>query len=686
MTTLNTEITAPLSNSYIAPENVRHGLTYEPGGIALLAGSIRHFGKVQEPLKAYIDEEGRLAVWEGGRRWTALHLIASEEDGVGAVITENVRFYITTKEEAADASLASFVREGMHPADEFLAYNAKFDEGMTAEQIAAAFAVSPKTVTQLLRFRTLSPRVLEAFRTGRFDLDVATAFTLTTDHDRQHALLDAQPEGKAFDASAIKRALTQGAVTARDQWARFIGREAYEAAGGTFVQDLFSQHQADEQWSNGDLVRELAQRKLREMEEAFTADGWSKVIVSQDAHGWQGGYTPMKAEGPTKKGKPREFTAEQKARGVVFLVFGYNEHEVKIGYEKAAKSKTTAQPKPDQALYGWGHGGHHILTQVATDVTRYAIANNPEAAADALLVTLAWGVLRKAPYSTSNSYLTASQLGVEHRFSNRVKEGSDVMGADLLDADIAAWSERLPKEMVAFCEAVAALGVAEKMLLTAHCFAATIDGIEAQIGTGNADRRRHLGWMARHANADVQNAWMPSETFVRGGSKDALMGVITEVGNTSPGANAKKADLITIVEHNAVEHGWRPQLLRTFMDVKDAEPKAKPAMVRAALRDEGDANSEDEYLGWIASALVNEHGLTASQAKETAEAALTFELTDVEHGFGDPSYSWGEADAYASAKAYLEAQDEEAEAAKPLSDEGQDATQADALLNGGQDD
>lgn len=686
MTTLNTVQKFALADTYIAKENVRADTAHDPDKIALLAGSIRHFGKLLEPLKAYIDADGKAAVWDGGRRWTALKLIESEGDGVGAVIIEAVDVFITSQDEASAASLATFVREDQHPADEFLAYNAKFDEGMSAEQIAAAFAVSPKTVSQLLRFRTLSPRILEAFRSGRFDLDVAYAFTLTTDHEKQHALLDAQPEGKAFDAYTIKRAFTQGAVTARDQWARFVGREAYEAAGGTFVQDLFSNHQADEQWSDGGLVKELAEGKLREMEAGFIAEGWSKMIVAQYSWGWQDGYEAMKAEGPTKKGQPRAFTAEQMAQGVVFLVPQHGaDLEVKKGFRKIGKSKAVAAPKPDQALYGWGHGGHHILTQVATDVTRYAIANNPQAAADALLVTLAWGVLHKPKYQSSNSYQLASHLGVDHRFASRVKEGADVMGADLLDADIEAWRKRLPDQMVAFCEAVAALSMTDKMLLQAHCFAATIDAIEVQIGMGDADKRRHLGWMARHAKADAQNAWTPGYEFVKGGSKDALLGVITEVGNTPPGANAKKADLVGIVEHNALENGWRPQLLRTFMDVKDAEPKPKPSLGETPA-DEGDATSEDEYLGWIASALVNKHGLTVEQAKETATAALAHELADVEGGFGDPSYSWTESDAYGSATHYLEAQDEEAEAATPLSDESGDAAQAAALLNGGQDD
>lgn len=661
MTTLNTVQKFALADTYIAKENVRADTAHDPDKIALLAGSIRHFGKLLEPLKAYIDADGKAAVWDGGRRWTALKLIESEGDGVGAVIIEAVDVFITSQDEASAASLATFVREDQHPADEFLAYNAKFDEGMSAEQIAAAFAVEAKDVAKLLRFRTLAPEILSAFRAGRFGLDVAFAFTLTTDQDKQRSVLNAHPEDKPLYVWKVRDALTENAIRAYDKWARFVGREAYAEAGGDFLVDLFSDHEADEEWANAGLVKTLAEQKLGKMEADLLAEGWSKVVVSHSAYGWQEGYAAMKPEGEAaKKGKAKTFTAEQKSKGVVFIVFGYGEHEVKPGYEKVGKSKTDAAPKPDQALYGWGHGGHHIMTQVATEATRVALVYQPDVALTAMATHLAWATLRKDRWGRPERDSLPSRLLPEVRHGKT--PDVQVKGQELVAEEVEAWSKRLPEGRVAFCDAIAALRPDERAALLALCFALTLDADEEKIDNRNADRWTHLGWMAKEAGVDIQQAWMPGHEFVKGGSKEALLGVITEVGNTSPGANAKKADLVNIVEHNAVEHGWRPQLLRTFMDVKDAEPKPKPSLGETPA-DEGDATSEDEYLGWIASALVNKHGLTVEQAKETATAALAHELADVEGGFGDPSYSWTESDAYASATTYLEAQDEEAASA-----------------------
>ena len=650
MTTLNTVQKFALGDTYIAKENVRADTVHDADAIRMLAGSIRHFGRLLEPLKAYIDADGRAAVWDGGRRHTALRMIEADGDGVGAVIVEAVDVFVTTQDDAAAASLATFVREDQHPADQFLAYNAKFDEGMSAEQIAAAFAVEAKTVNQLLRFRTLAPEIFEAFRAGRFGLDVAYAFTLTTEHDKQRALLEAQPEDRDFRAHDVKRALTASAVTARDKWARFIGRDAYEAAGGAFLMDLFSQGQADEQWSDGDLVRELAQGKLRQMEDEFLAEGWSAMIVPQNSWGWQDGYTAMKAEGPTKKNKPRSFTAEQMAQGVVFVVFDYSgDVEIKKGYQKVKKTAVAALPKPDQALYGWGHKGHHVLTQVATDVTRLAIASNPQAAADALLATLAWSALRKSNYSSTLTSM-ASNLTVDHRFSART-DGAEVIGTDCLDADLKEWSDRLPKTMVAFCEAVATLGVADKMLLQAHCFAATIDGIESQVGLGSADRRRHLGWMARHAKAEVQNAWRPDHAFLKGGSKDALSAAMAQVGNTPLGSGAKKGDLVNVVERNVTDSGWRPKLLTTFMDVSDPITAADIPGLEVA-------RTEAEYLGWIMDHLVDEEGMDEVAAEQLAANILADDLKSAGVEFGAEGYDWSRADAGSSAAEWMLANDD----------------------------
>lgn len=568
MTTLNTVQKFALSDTYVAPENVRADTAHDADALKLLAGSIRHFGRLLEPMKGYVDADGKAAIWDGGRRHAALNLIAADADGVGRVITDAIDVYVTTQEEAAAASLATFVREDMHPADQFLAYNAKFDAGMSPDQIAAAFAVESKTVSQLLRFRTLAPEVMEAFRAGKFGLDVAFAFTLTTDQDKQRTVLKKAGE-KAPAPWWVKEQLTEGAIRAHDKWAQFVGREAYAEAGGTFLSDLFSNREADEQWANGDLVRQLAQTKLTALEFELEAEGWGKVIVSHDSYGWASGHTRMKAEGPAaKKGQPRPFSADQMANGVAFIVCGYNGVEVERGWQKLGKAATNPNApvppaKADPARYGWGHKGHHVMTTVATEATRVALATNIDAGFDAAVGQIAWAVLRRPQYGSAGSVLASSILPEHNR-----RNGPDVKieGRGVYDQALLHWDEQLPDDLIPFMDAVAELSTDEAKELLALCFAATLDADQPKIDDYEARGRwTHLGWVARHAGVDFQTAWTPDRDFVSGGSKDALHAVNKSHGNRAWPESAKKAEMVAVVSDIASKKGWRPVLLTDLL-------------------------------------------------------------------------------------------------------------------------
>jgi ParB family transcriptional regulator, chromosome partitioning protein len=572
MSNLNTVQKFALAATYIAPENVRKTTVHDHDGLVALATSIRHFGRLLEPLKGYVDADGKVAIWDGGRRYAALCLIADDGDGVGRVITDAVDVYVTTQDEASAASLATFVREDMHPADQFLAYNAKFDAGMSPDQIAAAFAVESKTVSQLLRFRTLAPEVMTAFRDGQFGLDVAFAFTLTTDHDQQRAVLETAEglgaSGRAISARFVRDALSQGSVRAHDKWAQFVGREAYAEAGGTFLSDLFSDREADEQWSNGELVRSLAQQKLNALELELQTEGWGKVIVSQDSYGWANGYARLKAAGPAKKGQPRAFSADQMATGVAFIVCGYNGVEVERGWHKPGKSATSSDAllpaaKADPERFGWGHKGHQILTTVATEATRCALAANAQAGFDAAVGQIAWAVLRNPKYGGVAGVLAASLIP---EYRARQKLPVVVAGRAEFDSTILHWADQLPDEMLPFMDAVAALTTEQKMELLAATFAATLDADQPKIGDGEAAHRwTHLGWMARHAQVDFGTAWVPDREFVSGGSKEALHAVNKSHGNRAWPESAKKAELVAVVSDIASNKGWRPTLLSDLM-------------------------------------------------------------------------------------------------------------------------
>ena len=79
----------------------------------------------------------------------------------------------------------------------------------------------------------------------------------------------------------IRRLLTEGAVRASDKRAQFVGIEAYQAAGGTTMRDLFQQD--DGGWlQDPGLLDRLVGEKLHREADAIRAEGWKWVEVSID--------------------------------------------------------------------------------------------------------------------------------------------------------------------------------------------------------------------------------------------------------------------------------------------------------------------------------------------------------------------------------------------------------------------
>jgi ParB-like chromosome segregation protein Spo0J len=70
-------------------------------------------------------------------------------------------------------------------------------------------------------------------------LDQLMAFTVTDDHARQEQVWDAIKDAWSKEPYQIRRMLTETTVRASDKRAVFVGVEAYEAAGGIVMRDLF---------------------------------------------------------------------------------------------------------------------------------------------------------------------------------------------------------------------------------------------------------------------------------------------------------------------------------------------------------------------------------------------------------------------------------------------------------------
>jgi ParB family chromosome partitioning protein len=233
-------------------------------GLEELAASIAANGLLQNLVVTPLKKAGTFTVKAGGRRLRAIQLLI----GRGALAADHeVPVLVLSVDDAASvgASLAeNRQRVPMNPADDCLAFKHLIDQlGMTVEQVAIQQAVTVRFVEQRMRLADLAPAIFEALGSDEIDLGVAQAYAVTADVDRQARVFEQMKHsyyGKQPDN--IRRAILNGTVRPNDAKARFVGREAYVAAGGRIDGDLFALDTDDENWTDVDLLEDLATKKL----------------------------------------------------------------------------------------------------------------------------------------------------------------------------------------------------------------------------------------------------------------------------------------------------------------------------------------------------------------------------------------------------------------------------------------
>ena len=248
-----------VKNLSLSKDNVRK--TNREAGIDTLAANIAAQGLLQNLIVTPLKRAGHFTVKAGGRRLRALQLLI--EQGTLPVDHTVPVLVLTDDDNAIEASLAeNFQRVPMNPADECTAFNFLIQKGMTAEDVAKRQGVTTRFVEQRVRLAELAPCVFEALAAGEITLGVAQAYAVTSDIDRQ-ARVFAQMSTSYYGDTPdnIRRAILNGTVKANDAKARFVGRDAYLAAGGRIEGDLFAT-EGDENWIDVDLIETLAAKKL----------------------------------------------------------------------------------------------------------------------------------------------------------------------------------------------------------------------------------------------------------------------------------------------------------------------------------------------------------------------------------------------------------------------------------------
>ena len=225
---------------------------------------------VRPVLDAEGQETGMFEVPAGGRRFRALELLVKQKR---LAKTAPVPCIVREGGIAEEDSLAENVqRVALHPLDQFRAFQALRDKGLGEEEIAARFFVTPTVVKQRLRLAAVSSTLLDVYAEDGMTLEQLMAFTVTSDHARQEQVWDGVSHSYNKEPYHIRRQLTEGAVRAADRRAQFVGLDAYEAAGGAIMRDLF-QHDDGGWLQDPALLDRLVIEKLQAEAETLARRG-----------------------------------------------------------------------------------------------------------------------------------------------------------------------------------------------------------------------------------------------------------------------------------------------------------------------------------------------------------------------------------------------------------------------------
>jgi ParB family transcriptional regulator, chromosome partitioning protein len=270
-----------LSDLQLSPLNSRQTVSDEE--IGAMAESIALCGLLQNLIG--LERDGRVEIVGGGKRLRALQVLAAEgwRRKAGQKSIDPVPVLVTDDEHRAIAwsGAENTARTELSPADEIESYAALQARGSSVSMIAATFAVTEAHVQRRLRLARLPEPVLANLRAGRLSIDQARALTLAAS-DLQCVEILGTVLREEWPADHIRRTLTQDMVRADDRRVRWIGLDAYRAAGGAVTEDLFTDRAA---LHDAALLDRLFLEKGKAAAETLrAAEGWAEAHFRPDGY------------------------------------------------------------------------------------------------------------------------------------------------------------------------------------------------------------------------------------------------------------------------------------------------------------------------------------------------------------------------------------------------------------------
>lgn len=258
----------PLSKLHVSKHNARFGQPQNELALAGLAESILSLGLLH-PLVVHPDGEG-FGVVAGARRLAAIQSLGSEAP-------EMVACMVIDSELGDQVRLASLAenmqREAMTDSEVLQALRILCVGGerpaASDGELADALGISETRVRRFIRLSTMAEPILEAFFSGDLELSELTDLARSPHHDEQLRVWE-MLTGDEIASHQIKTAFgfSNGDAVKHLKW---VGEDAYIAAGGTFDHDLFSD-EASYRINDPALLARLLHSKSQPYRDQLTAE------------------------------------------------------------------------------------------------------------------------------------------------------------------------------------------------------------------------------------------------------------------------------------------------------------------------------------------------------------------------------------------------------------------------------
>ena len=606
----------PLSQLTRAKVNVRQ--TSSTDALEELMASIESHGLLQGlTVRPRAAGTGRSAqkyeVVAGGRRLAALKRLARAKR---IPRTLDVPCRVLDGEDALEVSLAeNVVRVPLHPADQFEAFTALHAQGQPAADIAARFGVSTTVVLQRLKLAAVSPRLIQIYRDGDMTLEQLTAFAISDDHGAQERLwFDGSAYGR--DPRSIRHSLTARLLPVNDRKVRFVGREAYEAAGGALVRDLFSTEDEAYIQDTGLLERLLAE-KLQAEADRIKAEGWHWVQAMPEAdyvlYGRMGRLQPKEVPLPEEKESELrnltdrldalmeehgedppaeiveeydrlfqaveaiedlryEWGAEDMAKaGVLMFLDPKGRPQVVRGLVRAEdrrqqahavaesdqtstpESKSRPKPAHSEALL-------EALSAHRTAALRAQLAAQPDVALTALTYSMVLGAFFGAGHTGC--------LEVKPIVTDLAPYAEGIASAPASEALKRHWEQWISRVPPAegLWDWLLGQDAETRLELLALCTAATVNAVQRRHHTVTGEALAHADALAAALSLDMADWWQPTrESYLDHISKATIMDVVSEAVSSQAAENIarmKKPAMAARAEELLAGKRWLPKPLR----------------------------------------------------------------------------------------------------------------------------